>query len=97
MAAIDVYNPVAQSTIKKEQPAPRVADLAGKRVALYWNFKIGGDVALVRVQELLAEKYPTATFTSYRGTVGHMMRHMRAEDAADIAAKADVAIGSTGD
>ena len=44
-------------------PAPRVADLAGKKIALIHNFKAGADTFLDAVQELLTARYPTATYT----------------------------------
>ena len=48
-------------------PAARVADLAGKKIGLYWNEKAGADNYLDVVEELLKEKFPTATVLRYRG------------------------------
>lgn len=94
---MEVFNPVAESTLKRLSPAPRRPDLGGQRIGLYWNMKIGGDVALERVSEDMARAIPGATFTSYRGSVGHMMRHMTATDAEKIASECDVVVASTGD
>ena len=48
-------------------PAPRVTDLAGKKIGLYWNGKIGTDVFFDVVEELLKKKFPTATVLRYSG------------------------------
>lgn len=48
-------------------PSPRVKDLAGKRVGLYWNSKPGMDNFYTVFEELLKKKYPTATTTLLRG------------------------------
>jgi hypothetical protein len=40
---------------------PRVKDLAGKKIAIIWDGKKGGDKYCIAVEELLNKKYPTAT------------------------------------
>ena len=46
---------------------PRVTDLNGKRVGLYWNSKPGMDNFFTVFDELLKKKYPTATTNLLRG------------------------------
>jgi hypothetical protein len=46
---------------------PRVTNLAGKRVGLYWNSKPGMDNFFTVFDELLRKRYPTATTTLLRG------------------------------
>ena len=48
-------------------PNPRVTDLSGKRVGLYWNSKPGLDNFYRVFEELLKKKYPTATTTWLKG------------------------------
>jgi hypothetical protein len=48
-------------------PAPRVGDLAGRRVGFYWNSKPGLDNFYTVFEELLKERYPTATTTLLKG------------------------------
>jgi hypothetical protein len=48
-------------------PTPRVKDLAGKRVGLYWNNKPGLDNFYTVFDELLRKRYPTATTNLLRG------------------------------
>ena len=56
-------NPQGEIEAKRRYaPAPRLADLAGKRIALIHNNKNGANTFLDEVQKLLHEKYPTATF-----------------------------------
>ncbi|BCB90015.1 UGSC family (seleno)protein [Phytohabitans suffuscus] len=97
MATIEVLNPVALSAKKQLALAPRVPDLAGKRVGLFWNMKAGGDVALQRVQELLGKRYPTAEFTLFIGDTGSMVRRATKAGADRVAAESDVVVGTTGD
>jgi hypothetical protein len=40
---------------------PRVKDLAGKKIGIIWDGKKGGDNFCIAVEELLKERYPTAT------------------------------------
>jgi len=48
-------------------PKARVTDLAGKRVGLYWNGKVGTDVFFDTVEKLLKEKFPTIKVSRYVG------------------------------
>jgi len=48
-------------------PSPRVTDLAGKRIGIYWNGKSGGNNFWDVTEELLKEKFPTATILRYKG------------------------------
>ena len=58
VASLEVMNPVAQIEEKSVRPAARLKDFAGKRIALWWNTKPGGNFALDRVAELLEKRYP---------------------------------------
>jgi hypothetical protein len=40
---------------------PRVQDLAGKKIAIIWDGKKGGDKYCIALEELLKDRYPTAT------------------------------------
>jgi hypothetical protein len=48
-------------------PTPRLTDLAGKRVGLYWNGKVGTNVFFDAVEEMLKEKFPTIKVFRYVG------------------------------
>jgi len=47
--------------------SPRVAELEGKRIGLYWNGKPDGDYFWDVVEGLLREKFPTAAISRYNG------------------------------
>lgn len=47
--------------------APRMTDLAGKRVGIYWNGKLGGDNFWDVVEDGMKEKLPAATILRYKG------------------------------
>jgi hypothetical protein len=40
--------------------APRIRDLAGKKIGIFWDGKKGGDNFCIAVEELLRKKYPAA-------------------------------------
>lgn len=65
---LEVLNPRGEITPPPTlAPAPRVTDLAGKKIGLYWNGKVGTDVFFDVVEELLKKKFPTATVLRYSG------------------------------
>ena len=53
---IEVRNPVANIEKAKISPAARLQSLEGKTVALWWNGKAKGDVALNRIGQYLEEE-----------------------------------------
>ncbi len=54
---IEVRNPVANTEKAKIVPAARLQSLEGKTVALWWNGKAKGDVALNRIGKYLEEEF----------------------------------------
>jgi hypothetical protein len=48
-------------------PAPRVGNLDGKRIGIYWIGKAGGNNFWDGVEELLNERYPNARTVRYEG------------------------------
>ncbi|MBI4337049.1 MAG: hypothetical protein HY683_04380 [Chloroflexi bacterium] len=97
MARLEVLNPVAKPREQQLRMAPRLGGLEGKTIGLYWNMKAGGDAALERVVQALAARYPGVAFKNFIGSVGFIMRHCTAEDAARIAAQCDAVVGTTSD
>lgn len=97
MSRLRVFNPVARAVEVTVVAAPRVGDLRGKRVGLYWNMKSGGDVALQRVETVLARRYPDARFSYHQGDVGAAMRHNTPAAADKIARACDVVVGTSSD
>lgn len=97
MTSITIFNPVAESIDKTLAAASRVDDLDGKRIALFWNMKPGGDVALDETERILSGRYPTATFRRYQGDVGSLVRHITYGFADTVSKECDVLIGTTGD
>jgi len=73
-------------------PAVRVAELAGKKIGLYWNGKGGTSVFFDTVEKLLKEKFPTVTVLRYAGAFdpGEKL-------AARIAEECDTFIDGVGD
>ncbi len=48
-------------------PQPRIADLSGKRVGIYWNGKAGGNYFWNVVEQLVKERIPNVTVVRYEG------------------------------
>ena len=76
-------------------PAPRVVDLAGKKIALIHNFKAGADTFLEAVQELLTARYPTATFTRDFTTTINLAKEPEFYD--EVAKSCDAFVFGSGD
>ena len=97
MVELQVLNPQAETVFATVKPAPRLDEIFGKTIGLYWNMKAGGDVALERTAELLAQRFPGTKFKDQVGSVGGFMRHATAEDAERIARECDAVVGTTSD
>jgi hypothetical protein len=96
MAAMKLrlLNPVARKRERKNASAPRLADIDGKVIGLYWNTKFGGDAALARTAELLKQRYPAVTTRSYVKKMG-VSPAGAAEALATVAKECVAVIGST--
>jgi hypothetical protein len=97
MVKLEILNPIAQTVHQTIPAAPRLSELQGKTIGLYWNMKAGGDVALARVAEHLTAQYPNLKVKDFVGSVGHMMRHLTAADADRVAQECDAVVGTTSD
>lgn len=91
MATITVQNPVALTATLSYPLAPRVPDLKGVRLGLWWNEKPGGEIALEHAGKLLQEKYGVSLFRQYQNFPAP------ASAMETVADNADAVIGATGD
>jgi hypothetical protein len=97
MAELSVLNPVSIKREIKFTHANRLDSLNGKKIALVWNGKAGGDILLKYTAELLSEKYPNMNFEFILGDAGSMMRHLTPKQVNRIAKECVGVIGSTAD
>lgn len=90
---LDVINPRAEIPPRPSVGglAPRLPDLAGKRIGLIANVKPGAELFLTKIEELLKAKFPTVTIVRLR------MTKIGSEQAKTLASKIDTFIHSTGD
>jgi hypothetical protein len=86
-------NPVAEMAERSVQPAPRLNDLTGKKIALWWNTKPGGGFALDRLEELLKKRYPGIELGKF--TVPFPTKPAALQEIVD--GKYDALIGTSGD
>ncbi len=97
MTRLEIRNPVATRVEQSVKPAPRLRELAGLTIGLYWNMKAGGDAALDRTEQLLSQRFAGVRFRRYTGSVGFMMRHATADDAERMASEVQAVVGTTAD
>ena len=65
---LEVLNPRGEIELPPvSAPSARIADLAGKRIGLYWNEKAGGNHFWNGIEQLLKEKLPDTNILRYRG------------------------------
>ncbi|MBI2910093.1 MAG: hypothetical protein HYX92_20825 [Chloroflexi bacterium] len=62
-ARIEVMNPVAEARPRAVMPARRLDTLNDKKIALWWNTKSHGDVALSAAAEAIGQRFKNVTFT----------------------------------
>ena len=65
-ATLSILNPIGVVEVQLEEPAPRLTDLDGKRIGLFWNTKMRGDLALRKVEELLKKRFVDIEFTWFQ-------------------------------
>ena len=92
-ATLEVMNPRGEIAHPPYvAPNPRIEDLSGKKIGIYWNGKSGGNNLFDVLEGMLKEKYPTATIVRSRGT------HQISDDmAAKLAKEVDTFIYGVGD
>ena len=65
---LQVLNPRGEITLPPlSAPNGPIADLAGKKIGLYWNGKAGGNHFWNSIEQLLKEKLPGTTVLRYEG------------------------------
>ena len=92
-ARLQVLNPRGEISLPPvSAPSPRIADLAGKKIGLYWNEKAGGIHFWNGIEQQLKEKLPDTVVLRYRGgfDLGDSM-------AAKIASETDAFLYGVGD
>lgn len=89
-----VFKPTAAAKHGMDRLAVRPKTFEGKTVGIFWNAKVNADVYLARIQELIAQKYPTARFITHRKPTA--TRAMRPEDV-DALRSCDAVVNAFGD
>ena len=93
--SLEVLNP--RGVIEPPQTlglAPRISDLAGKKVGFIPNIKQGASTLFDVLEELLREKYPDITVLRYPA---RMLRQELAEEFQQVAKECDAFIHAIGD
>ncbi|MBI2909503.1 MAG: hypothetical protein HYX92_17800 [Chloroflexi bacterium] len=95
-AQIEVVSPVAEVRPEAVMPARRVDSLNGKRIALWWNSKARGDVALDVVAEAVGQRFQSVEFVRFSQQYDHG-RHFPERYDEVKSSGADAVVGTTGD
>lgn len=66
VGVLEVLDPVAAVAAKTIQPAPRLRDLNGRKIGLFWNTKPRGDIGLEEAARLLEGKFQNLSFEKFR-------------------------------
>src|SRR5215470_5709171 len=69
MAGLEILNPVAHVSTRSSVLAPRLDTLENKRIGLYWNAQVNGDVLLRHVARLLESRYKGLKLTLVPGSI----------------------------
>ena len=96
MVELNILNPVADvKAAENITSAPKVNDLNGKRIGLFWNQKPGGDVILRITAELLNQKFRGINFINLSGERSTHVTNAQIE--AVVKNRCDAVIASTAD
>lgn len=96
-ALIEVLNPVAEQRPEKIMPAVRLNDLNGKKIALWWNGKPKGDVALKAIGDVIKNRFQRTKCLFFSCIYQGRGSSIPEEYEALLKAKPDAVIASTGD
>ena len=94
---LQVLNPVSRRVEEALANAPRLKNLDGKRIGLYWNHKPGGDLALQRTRDLLESRFPGLQATTYVGSIGGAYHQVTKDDVKRMAKECVAVVGTTAD
>ena len=93
--SLEVLNPMGVIEPPKTLGlAPRISDLAGKKVGLIPNIKAGAENLFDVLEELLKQKYPDITVLRYPA---RMLRQELAEEFQQVAKECDAFVHAIGD
>ncbi|MBI2910285.1 MAG: hypothetical protein HYX92_21795 [Chloroflexi bacterium] len=92
---IEVVNPVAEVRPEAVAPARRLDSLSGKRIALWWNSKLRGDVALSTVAEAIEKRFSNVTFVHFSQQYDHGRHFPQIYD--EARKSCDAVVATTGD
>jgi hypothetical protein len=88
---LTVHNPVAELNAKPTPRAPRLASLEGVDFGLWWNKKIGGELAVQWLGQQFAEEFGVINHQYYDSFPAHKGMTDRAAEGSRAV------VGATGD
>ena len=97
MVNLEVLNPVADKPKRKFDLAPRLNDLRGKTIGLYWNAKPGGNILLERTGQSLKQKIEGIRLKRYNAVGSSGTAYASLEDLEKMARECDGVVGTSAD
>ena len=97
MVNLEVLNPVAEKPERKFELVPRLSDLSGKTLGLYWNAKPGGNIIREHTAQLLSQKVRGIRLIEYTPPGSSGTVHASSQILDTMAKECDAIIGTTAD
>lgn len=91
---LEVLNPIASMEVERVVPVPRLKNLDGKRILVYWNRKLHADVAADQIKKQLAKRFTDLELNVIKGSPWQPEKGFYEEI---VAWKPDAVIATTGD
>ncbi|MFH1652142.1 MAG: hypothetical protein ABID87_08615 [Chloroflexota bacterium] len=89
--------PQAQGKRGQDREAPRLKTLEGKKIGVFWNMKPNGELFLVKVGQLLKERFPSVSIIDFLPGKPDMTRAAAPESIKKAVAGCDAVVLATGD
>jgi len=97
MVKMEVLNPVAEKPKRKIDLAPRLGDLSGKTIGLFWNAKPGGNIIHERTAQLLSQKIEGIRLKTYNAVGSSGTAYALPEDLEKMSKECDGVVGTSAD
>ena len=88
----EVFNPEPEYETSVQGIAPRLPDLCGKKIGLFWNSKPNGDALLRAIGRLLEKRFENIELRSFNLCIGVGPENIR-----EMAENCDGVISALGD
>lgn len=97
MVNLEVLNPVAEKPKRRFNLVPRLSELRGKTVGLFWNAKPGGNIIHDRTAQLLSQNIEGIRIKRYTAVGSFGTAHASTKDLETMSQECDAVVGTSAD